>query len=260
MIIETHAHYDDLKFDEDRGDLLLSLSENNIKRVVNVGSSVASCKRTLELSRAYDFIYAAIGIHPTDTAELDEELFSSIEGMVLNRRPEDKVIAVGEIGLDYNSEEPSPEYQKDWFIRQLDLARRSQLPVIIHSRDAAKDTLDIMKAERAGEIGGVVHCFSYSLEMAREYLNMGFYIGVGGVVTFKNGRKLQEVVENIPLQSIVLETDCPYLSPVPLRGSRNSSINLKYVTEKIAQLKGITIEEVERVTWDNACRMYRIQV
>lgn len=167
-----------------------------------------------------------------------------------------KVRAVGEIGLDYYWEEPEHHVQKKWFVRQLALARELKLPVIIHSRDAARDTLDIMKAEHAEDMGGVIHCFSYGKELAREYLNMGFYLGIGGVVTFRNAKKLKEVAEYAPLERIVLETDCPYLAPVPNRGKRNSSLNLPYVLEMISQLKNVSREDVERVTWENGMKLY----
>ena len=166
---------------------------------------------------------------------------------------------MGRIGLDYYWDEPEREIQKQWFVRQLALARETNLPVIIHSRDAAKDTLDIMKAEHAEESGGVIHCFSYGVDMAREYLNMGFFLGIGGVLTFKNGRKLKEVAEYAPMDRIVLETDSPYLSPVPNRGKRNSSLNLPYVVSALAELKGITEEEVILRTTENARRLYRLQ-
>ena len=168
------------------------------------------------------------------------------------------MVAIGEIGLDYYWNEPEPEVQKHWFVRQLELAREVGLPIVVHSRDAAKDTLDIIKAERAGELGGVIHCFSYSLEMAKEYLDMGFYLGIGGVLTFQNAKKLKEVVAYMPLERIVLETDCPYLSPVPFRGKRNSSLNLPYVVEAVSQIKGVPPEEVIRQTTLNARRMYRL--
>ena len=193
-------------------------------------------------------------MHPSETAELNDHLFDWLRHVA----GEKKVVAIGEIGLDYHWDEPEPELQKAWFVRQLGLAREKKLPVIIHSRDAAKDTLDIMKAEKAGEIGGVIHCFSYSLEMAKEYLNMGFFLGIGGVLTFNNARKLKEVVEYIPLESIVLETDCPYLAPVPNRGKRNSSLNLPYVVEAVSQLKGVDPETVVKVTWENGKRLYRL--
>lgn len=170
----------------------------------------------------------------------------------------EKVVAIGEIGLDYYWNEPEPEVQKYWFVRQLNLAREVKLPVIIHSRDAAKDTLDIMKAEHAGDISGVIHCFSYSVEMAREYLNMGFYLGIGGVLTFNNAKKLKEVVAYMPIERIVLETDCPYLSPAPNRGKRNSSLNLPYVAAAISEIKGVPEKEVIAVTRENARRMYRL--
>jgi TatD DNase family protein len=170
----------------------------------------------------------------------------------------EKCVAVGEIGLDYYWNEPEPDVQKKWFVRQLDMARQLHKPVIIHSRDAAKDTVDIMTAEHAGEIGGVVHCYSYTKETARIFLDMGFYFGIGGVLTFKNAKKLKEAVEYIPMDKIVLETDCPYLAPEPNRGKRNISTNIPYVISKLAQIKGISDEEVRSIAWDNAHRLYRI--
>jgi len=254
MIFDTHAHYDDEAFQEDRDELLNSLSTHGIEAVVNVGASIQTTKNTLELMKKYPFVYGAVGVHPSETEKLNDNLMDWLKHV----SGEKKVVAIGEIGLDYYWKEPDPEIQKHWFVRQLQLAREVKLPVIIHSRDAAQDTLDIMKAEKAGEIGGVIHCFSYGTEMAREYLNMGFYLGIGGVVTFNNGRKLKEVVEYMPLDRIVLETDCPYLSPVPNRGKRNSSLNLPYVAEAISQIKGISPEEVIKITNQNARNLYRL--
>lgn len=254
MIFDTHAHYDDEAFQEDRDELLNSLSTHGIEAVVNVGASIQTTKNTLELMKKYPFVYGAVGVHPSETEELNDNLMDWLKHV----SGEKKVVAIGEIGLDYYWKEPDSEIQKHWFVRQLQLAREVKLPVIIHSRDAAQDTLDIMKAEKAGEIGGVIHCFSYGIEMAREYLNMGFYLGIGGVVTFNNGRKLKEVVEYMPLDRIVLETDCPYLSPVPNRGKRNSSLNLLYVAEAISQIKGISPEEVIKITNQNARNLYRL--
>ena len=252
MIFDTHAHYDDEAFDDDRGALLKSLKDADIQAVMNVAASLKSCETTVKLAEQYDWIYGALGIHPSETGELDEAGLAWIE----SRCGYEKIRAVGEIGLDYYWEEPDHAIQKEWFVRQLDLARRIHLPVIIHSRDAAKDTLDIMKTEKAGDLGGVIHCFSYGKEIAREYLNMGFFLGIGGVVTFNNAKKLKEVVEYAPLKSLVLETDCPYLAPVPNRGKRNSSLNLTYVVDAISALKGIHRDEVIRVTWENAHRLY----
>lgn len=254
MIFDTHAHYDDEAFQEDRDELLNSLSTHGIEAVVNVGASIQTTKNTLELMKKYPFVYGAVGVHPSETEELNDNLMDWLKHV----SGEKKVVAIGEIGLDYYWKEPDLEIQKHWFVRQLQLAREVKLPVIIHSRDAAQDTLDIMKAEKAEEIGGVIHCFSYGTEMAREYLNMGFYLGIGGVVTFNNGRKLKEVVEYMPLDRIVLETDCPYLSPVPNRGKRNSSLNLPYVAEAISQIKGISPEEVIKITNQNARNLYRL--
>ena len=258
MIFDTHAHYDDEAFDEDREQLLAAFKENGIGAVTNVAASISSCKTTLELARNHDFMYVALGVHPSESAELSDEGLKDIEAWCTERQ-DGKVRAIGEIGLDYYWEEPEHSVQKIWFVRQLDLARKVKLPVIIHSRDAAKDTLDIMKAEKAGDMGGVVHCFSYGKEIAREYLDMGFFLGIGGVSTFNNAKKLKEVVEYAPLESLVLETDCPYLSPVPNRGKRNSSLNLSYVVDAVSAPKGVDRETVIRVTWDNALRLYGIQ-
>ncbi|MDD3254029.1 MAG: TatD family hydrolase [Lachnospiraceae bacterium] len=255
MIFDTHVHYDDEAFQEDRDTVLKSLAEHGIEAVVNIGASIQTTKNTLQLMKQYPFVYGAVGVHPSETGELTEPLMDWLRQVA----SEPKVVAIGEIGLDYYWDEPAREVQKHWFVRQLELARQVKLPVVIHSRDAAQDTLDIMKAEHSEEIGGVIHCFSYGVELAREYLKMGFYLGIGGVVTFANAKKLKEVVEYMPAERIVLETDCPYLSPVPNRGKRNSSLNLPYVVDMIAQLKGMTPEEVIAVTSQNAKRMYRLE-
>ena len=255
MIFESHAHYDDEAFDEDREELLASLREHGIDKVVNVGASLESCRITLDLMKKYPFIYGAMGVHPSETAELNEDNFAWLREQCAI----DKVVAVGEIGLDYHWKEPEPHVQKEWFERQLILARETGLPVIIHSRDAAKDTLDMMQVMRAGELGGVIHCYSYTKEMAREYLEMDYYFGIGGVITFQNSKKLKEAVEYIPLDRILLETDSPYLAPEPYRGKRNSSLNLPLVSQAVADLKGISYEKVVEVTQENAMRLFRIR-
>lgn len=255
-IFDTHAHYDDKAFDADREKLLDSLPRNGIVRVVNVGASLASCRRTIELTERYDFIFGALGIHPNETAELTEEDIVWLGQQCQS----DKCVAVGEIGLDYYWDEPDRNVQKLWFARQLNLARELKLPVIIHSRDAAKDTVDLMTAEKAGDIGGVIHCYSYTKETARIFLDMGFYFGIGGVLTFNNAKKLKEAVEYIPMDRIVLETDCPYLAPVPNRGKRNSSLNILYVVRAMAQIKGISEEEIRAAAWENSHRLYRMSL
>lgn len=254
MIFESHAHYDDEAFDEDREELLTSLKEHDIDKVINVGASLDSCKITLQLIKQYPFIYGAMGVHPSETGTLNEENFMWLR----EQCAVDKVVAVGEIGLDYHWQEPEVHVQKLWFERQMELAREVKLPVIIHSREAAKDTLDMMQALNAGEIDGVIHCFSYTKEIARKFLEMGFYFGIGGVITFQNAKKLKEAVGYIPIENILLETDSPYLAPEPYRGKRNSSLNLPYVAREIAAIKGMTYEKVVEETEKNAQRLFRI--
>ena len=239
MIFDTHAHYDDEQFDTDRETLLASMPEQGVGTIVNVSATYESCERVVELVKRYSFMYAAVGIHPDEVGSLNEERFQQMKELC----KQEKVVAVGEIGLDYYWDNESHDVQKEWFVRQLDLARELNLPVLIHSREAAADTMEIMKEHGQG-LRGVIHCYSYSKEQAKEYVKMGYYIGVGGVVTFKNARKLKETVEEIPLTSIVLETDCPYLAPVPFRGKRNNSSYIKYVAEEIAEIKGISYEAV----------------
>ena len=255
MIFDTHAHYDDSDFDLDRDELLKQMNKEGISHIVNVGASLESTKRTLELANQYDFIYAAVGIHPCDVDKLNEENFAWLREQCYAP----KVVAVGEIGLDYYWDEPDRAIQKEWFARQIHLAKEVKMPLIIHSRDAAQDTIDIMKNEKASEAGGIVHCFSYTKETAKIFLDMDFSFGIGGVVTFKNSKKLKEAVEYIPMDKIVIETDCPYLSPEPFRGKRNSSLNLPYVIKAIAELKNLPEEEVTRITYENAKKIYRIK-
>lgn len=255
MIFDTHAHYDDEAFDEDRESLLLSMRNHNIAKIVNVGASPASNETTLQLVQEHDFMLAAFGIHPNDVDKLDEESFKRIEDLCRM----EQCVAVGEIGLDYYWNEEDAGRQKIWFDLQMELARTVKKPIVVHSRDAAQDTFEMMKASDARDIGGVIHCFSYSKEMAKRFVDMGFYIGIGGVVTFKNSRIIKEVVEYIPLEHIVLETDCPYLAPAPFRGKRNSSLLLPYVVDEISRLKGISADEVEQATWKNAHKLYHLE-
>lgn len=258
MIFETHAHYDDEQFASDRDTLLSTLPEKGIGKVINVGASIASTKETLALAEQYSHIYAAVGVHPGDIRDLNEETLSWLKKQATWK----KVVAVGEIGLDYYWEkDPAIQNnQRHWFRRQMDLAREAKLPVIIHSRDAAADTMQIVREAgtwlSSGDGCGVIHCYSYSAGQAQEYVKLGYYIGVGGVVTFKNAKKLKEAVQTIPLSRILLETDCPYMAPEPYRGKRNSSLYLPYVVEKIAELKEISPAEVEQVTWENAMRLF----
>ena len=254
MIFDTHAHYDDDAFDDDREELLSSLKSAGVGIVVNSGASLDGCRRTIELTEKYPFIYGTLGVHPDEVGELNEETFFWLKEQLM--RP--KIVAVGEIGLDYYWDKEKREIQKEWFVRQLRLAKELKKPVVIHSREAAADTMEILKAEVSKEIPYEMHCYSYSPEMAAEYLKMGFYLGIGGVLTFKNAKKLKEVAEYAPLSRIVLETDCPYLAPVPYRGKRNDSSKLSYVVEELAAIKQMPVEEVLRITNENGKKLYHI--
>ncbi len=254
MIFDTHAHYDDEAFNEDREELILSLKENGIGCIVDIGASVSSTKAAYALAQKYDFVYSAVGIHPCDTYDLiEDDILSLVE-----YAKDEKVVAIGEIGLDYHYPDTNKELQKKWFVRQLDLAVETGLPVVIHSRDAAADTMEILKKYEGRISGGVIHCYSYHKEMAEEYVKMGYYIGIGGTLTFKNAKKIKEVAKSIPIDKLVLETDCPYLSPEPNRGKRNDSSNLKYVVKELALIKEMTEKEIQDITFENGKKLYKL--
>lgn len=254
MIFDSHAHYDDEAFNEDRDRLLAGMPEAGIGYIVNIGSSLPSLDTTLKLTEQYPFVYGALGIHPDEIGSLNHHQLDEMKKMLQN----EKAVAVGEIGLDYYWDKEAHGLQKKWFANQLQMARETDLPIVVHSREAAKDTMDVIRSEHAGSTGGVIHCFSGSKEMAREYLNLGYYIGIGGVVTFKNAKMIKEVVDYTPLDRILVETDCPYLAPAPYRGKRNSSLLIPYILEEIAKIKKVTAQEAEEVTFQNAMGMYRI--
>jgi TatD DNase family protein len=257
MIFDTHAHYDDEAFEEDRDELLDSMESKGIGYIVNACASISGMEKTIALMEKYPFVYGAVGVHPDDAMEMTEETLKQIRALAKH----EKTVAIGEIGLDYywHKEPETHAVQKNMFRAQMEIAREEKLPFMIHSREAAQDTLDIVREYvQGGMYGGIIHCFSYGKELAREYLNMGLSLGIGGVITFKNARKLREVVEYAPLSQLLLETDCPYLSPEPNRGKRNSSLNLPYVAEAIAQIKGITPEEVIAETEKNAKKLLGI--
>ena len=254
MIFDTHAHYDDEAFDEDRDQLLSSMKDGGVGCIVTVCASVGGFGGSLELMKAYRFVYGAVGVHPDDAGIMTQDTLDEIRRL----SHMEKMVAIGEIGLDYywHKEEAEHKQQQEMFRAQMDIAREEKLPFMIHSRDAAEDTLEIVKEYMKKDMfGGIIHCFSYSKEIAAEYLKMGLYLGIGGVLTFKNAKKLKEVAAIAPLSQIVLETDCPYMAPEPNRGRRNSSLNLPYVAEALAQIKGITAEEVIAVTEENAKRL-----
>ncbi len=251
MYFESHAHYDDRRFNEDRYELIEALkNEHNVHNIINIGADMPSSERSIELAEKYDFIYAAVGVHPHEADSLDEDKFAHLRELT----KEKKVVAVGEIGLDFYYDNSPRDIQRYWFKRQLELAKEVDLPVVIHSRDAAQECFDIIK--ESGVRKGVIHCYSGSAEMAADYIKMGFKIGVGGVVTYKNSKKLVETVKNISIDDILIETDSPYLAPSVVRGTRNDSSNLKYVVKKIAELKEMTEEEVADITSKNAVELF----
>lgn len=254
LIFDSHAHYDDHAFDKDREELLAGLSSNGVGYVMNVSARLDEMNASADLAEKYDFIYASAGVHPTEVYELADSDIVEVEKALSHP----KVKAVGEIGLDYHFDDTDKTKQKKWFEMQADLALKHKMPVIIHSRDSASDTLEMVKAMGLRDAGGVMHCFSYEPEMAKIYLDMGFYIGIGGVVTFKNARKLKETVAYMPIDRMLLETDCPYMAPTPHRGERNDSTLIKYVADEIAGIKNMKAEEVIAVTTENAMRMYGI--
>lgn len=252
MIFDSHAHYDDEAFDKDRDELLKGMNKKGVEFIVNVGAGMESARRTLALAERYSFIYAAIGVHPSETGELTKTDIAWLK----EKAAEPKVVAIGEIGLDYYWHDPDKKVQKKWFEEQLQLASEVKLPIIVHSRDAALDTLEILKGWQEEKTKGVIHCFSYTKEIAREYLNMDYYFGIGGVLTFKNAKKLVEAAGYIPMDRILLETDCPYLAPEPYRGKRNQSTYIDFVADRLSEIKKLNKEEIFLQTGQNAKDFY----
>ena len=253
MLFDTHAHYDDERFDGDREALLASMPEKNVGLIVNPGCDIPSSRAAVELAGKFDFVYAAVGIHPENCADFEPEQIEKLRELA----KEPKVVAIGEIGLDYYwAENPPKDLQQMVLRRQLLLAQELRLPVIIHDRDAHADTMAIVR--EFPQVRGVFHCFAGSTEMARELIGMGWMLSFNGAATFKNARKAPEVIAAVPLEKLMIETDAPYLTPVPHRGERNDSSYVCFVAEKIAEIKGLSPEEVERVTWENGRRFFGI--
>lgn len=251
MYFDSHAHYDDNQYDGDRYALIEEMHQKGVDYIINSCDTMESAKKAMALAEKYDFIYATVGVHPSEVENMTEKDLNTLAEY--SAHP--KVVAIGEIGLDYHYEDnPSKEKQQFWFRKQLELTAQLNMPVVVHSRDAAQDTFDIIKESNVRK--GLIHAFSGSKELAQEYIKMGFYISVGGVVTFKNAKKLVEVVENVPLDRILIETDSPYLSPTPLRDTRNNSQNLKYIVEKIAQIKQLSPQIVAQKTKENALEVF----
>ena len=250
MYFDSHAHYDDERFDDDRNELLASFPDEGIENVANSSSDIASSKASVALTEKYPFFYASVGVHPHEVEKMTEQDLLELETLSKH----EKVVAIGEIGLDFYYDLSPRDMQRYWFKRQLELAERLDMPIIVHSRDAAQECFDIIKA--SGVRKGVIHCYSGSAQMAKDYIDMGFYIGIGGSLTFKNNKKTVEVVEQIPLEKILIETDAPYLAPVPYRGRRNDSRLLKYVVEAIGKIKNMDENDVCNITKINATRLF----
>ncbi len=252
MYFDSHAHYDDESFDEDREALLTSMPLKEVEFIINAAAHMTSSYEGIALADKYPFIYCSVGVHPHEVKDLEEHNIEELRRLSMR----DKVVAIGEIGLDYYYDLSPRGAQKKWFIKQLELAVEVALPVIIHSRDASQETFDIIR--QSGIKEGVIHCFSGSVELAKEYVKRGFYIGIGGAATFKNARKIVEVVKEVPIEHILVETDAPYLTPTPFRGKRNDSSYLKYVVEKIAEIKELDNLAVSDITCQNARRLFKI--
>ncbi|MBA9029198.1 TatD DNase family protein [Peribacillus huizhouensis] len=254
MLFDTHVHLNDKQFDEDLEEVIQRTKETGVSNMVVVGFDRPTIIRAMELVEKYDFIYAAVGWHPVDAVDMTDEDLNWIEDLALHP----KVVAIGEMGLDYHWDKSPKDIQKDVFRKQIKLAKKVKLPIIIHNREATADIVEILKEENAHEVGGIMHCFSGSPEIAKECLEMNFYISLGGPVTFKNAKKPKEVAAEIPLDRLLIETDCPYLAPHPFRGKRNEPAYVKLVAEQIAEIKEITFEEVAEATTRNAKKLFGI--
>lgn len=254
MLFDTHAHLNATQFSEDVDQVIERARAEGVSHIVVVGFDRPTIQRAMELAEEYPFIYAAVGWHPVDAIHMTDEDLVMIERLAAHP----KVVALGEMGLDYYWDQSPKDVQKEVFRKQIRLAKKVKLPIIIHNRDATADIVDILREERAEEVGGVMHCFSGSIEVARQCIDMNFYISFGGPVTFKNAKKPKEVAKEIPLDRLLIETDCPYLTPHPFRGKRNEPSYVKYIAEAIAELKGLSFEEVAQKTSDNAKRLFGI--
>jgi len=269
-LFDSHAHYDDAKFHIDRDNIIKEVYESGVTKIVSAGYSLESSKRAIEIAKQYDFIYATCGISPNDIPGSEDEFDLQLEELesLINidksvktnnsTSNSNKVVAIGEIGLDYYWNKENKELQKYAFIKQIELANKVNLPIVIHTREAIMDTLDILKNIKKPIKPGVFHCCPLNVELVKEAVKLGFYISFAGPVTFKNSKNAQEVVKLVPLDKILIETDSPYLSPEPKRGTRNNSANVRYICVKVAEFKNITIEELAKQTYENAKKVFEI--
>ncbi|MCC5911122.1 MAG: TatD family hydrolase [Clostridiaceae bacterium] len=255
MLFDSHAHLDDRRFDEDRDKVIKGFRGDEIKYMLNPGADLNSSIKAVNLAQKYDAIYAAVGVHPHNVKDMDEDTIEILKSLT----KKEKVVAIGEIGLDFYYDHSPREQQRQWFRRQIQLAKEVNLPIIIHDRDAHGEVFDILEEHKAGDIGCVMHCYSASVELAREYIKRGIYISIAGPVTFKNAKKTYEVAKEIPLEWLLIETDSPYLTPIPYRGKRNEPSYVRYVAGTIAEAKGISFEEVAEKTTENAKQLFHIK-
>lgn len=251
---DSHAHYNDERFEEDRDELIKSIYNSGITKIINAGYSLESSKKAIEIAKDYDFMYTTAGISPNDIEDFKEENLQAIEELAKNK----KVVAIGEIGLDYHWNTENKALQKHVFISQIEIANKLNLPIVIHTREAIYDTLDILKNNKCNK-KGVFHCCPLNIDLVREGLKLGFYISFAGPITFKNSKNANEIIKMVPLDRILIETDSPYLSPEPLRGKRNDSRNVKYMAQKIADVKEISVEDVAKATYENAKNIFEIE-
>lgn len=254
-LFDSHAHYDDERFADEADEIIKKAYESGVKYILNAASDIATSKKSIQLAEKYDFVYAAVGVHPHEAEHLTDSAFEELKKLC--HRP--KVVAIGEIGLDYFYDHSPREIQKYWFDKQLKLAKHFEMPFVIHNRDSHEDIMKIIRDNAPFEKPGVFHCYTGSMEMAKELLNMGFYLSFGGPVTFKNAKKAIEVIKNMPLDRLMIETDCPYLTPEPYRGKRNNSSYVRLVAEKIAEVCEISDEEIAKISLENAKRFFRIE-
>ncbi|SCX79382.1 TatD family hydrolase [Alkaliphilus peptidifermentans] len=255
MLFDSHAHLDDSRYNQDRDHIVEAARESGVKYILNPGADIASSVKAVNLAEKYQMIYAAVGVHPHDVNDMDQNTLEILRSLT----NKNKVVAIGEIGLDYYYNHSPRDVQKEWFRKQVILAKEVKLPVIIHDRDAHQDVFDVLREYNAGEYGCVMHCYSGSVELAKEYIKLGIYISIAGPLTFKNAKKTHEVAKEIPLEWLLVETDSPYLTPMPYRGKRNEPGYVKHVVEAIAEAKGITFQEVAEHTTSNAMKLFRIK-
>lgn len=258
-LFDSHSHYNDEKFDEDREQIIAETYNSGVTRFIVAGYNLESSKKAIEMSQKYKFIYSICGISPNDIPQFEEELWKDIEEIskIASQNIGKKLVAIGEIGLDYYWNKENKELQKQAFIKQIELANKLNLPIVIHSRDASIDTIDILTKNPVNK-KGIFHCCQPNQEMVRQALELGFYISFAGPITFKNAKNSVDVVKMVPLDRILIETDSPYLTPEPHRGKRNDSRNVKYVAQKISEIKNVNIEEIAKITYENANRIFEI--